>query len=288
MRPPIRKTCAARWRKPIGNSKGNTVEIVAVAVRSSATAEDLPNASFAGQHDSFLNIRGPRDLMEACRRCFASLFTDRAISYRIDNGFDHFKVALSVAVMKMVRSDLAASGVMFTLDTESGFRDVVFVTGAYGLGENIVQGAVDPDEFYVHKPTFKAGSAPCCRAGWAARRSGWSMPGAWRDHPQRRRRRRPTASGSASPTTTCCELAQSAIAVEKHYSEQGRHADADGYRVGEGRQRRRALHHPGAARRPWRPAASRRRSRATSSNRRARPSPPVAPSARRSRPARCA
>ncbi|PAY07889.1 phosphoenolpyruvate synthase [Bradyrhizobium sp. UFLA03-84] len=131
---------------------------LAVAVRSSATAEDLPTASFAGQHDSFLNIRGPSELFDACRRCFASLFTDRAISYRIDNGFDHFKVALSVAVMKMVRSDLAASGVMFTLDTESGFRDVVFVTGAYGLGENIVQGSVEPDEFYVHKPTFKTGS----------------------------------------------------------------------------------------------------------------------------------
>ena len=130
---------------------------VAVAVRSSATAEDLPNASFAGQHESFLNIRGPHDLMTACRRCFASLFTDRAISYRIDNGFDHFKVALSVAVMKMVRSDLAASGVIFTLDTESGFRDVVFVTGSYGLGENIVQCVVDPDEFYVHKPTFNLG-----------------------------------------------------------------------------------------------------------------------------------
>src|SRR6516165_11553166 len=130
---------------------------VAVAVRSSATAEDLPTASFAGQHDSFLNIRGPHDLIKACRRCFASLFTDRAISYRIDNGFDHFKVALSVAVMKMVRSDLAASGVIFTLDTETGFRDVVFVTGAYGLGDNVVQGTVDPDEFYVHKPTFNAG-----------------------------------------------------------------------------------------------------------------------------------
>ena len=124
-------------------------------MRSSATAEDLPTASFAGQHDSFLNIRGARDLFDACRRCFASLFTDRAISYRIDNGFDHFKVALSVGVMKMVRSDLAASGVIFTLDTESGFRDVVFVTGSYGLGENIVQGTVDPDEFYVHKPTFQ-------------------------------------------------------------------------------------------------------------------------------------
>jgi pyruvate,water dikinase len=130
---------------------------VAVAVRSSATAEDLPNASFAGQHESFLNVRGAKALFEACRRCFASIFTDRAISYRIDNGFDHFKVALSVAVMKMVRSDLAASGVVFTLDTESGFRDVVFVTGCYGLGETIVQGQVDPDEFYVHKPTLKQG-----------------------------------------------------------------------------------------------------------------------------------
>jgi len=130
---------------------------VAVAVRSSATAEDLPTASFAGQHESFLNVRGASDLFEACRRCFASIFTDRAISYRIDNGFDHFKVALSVGVMKMVRADRAASGVVFTLDTESGFRDVVFITAVYGLGENIVQGTVDPDEFYVHKPTFRQG-----------------------------------------------------------------------------------------------------------------------------------
>src|SRR6516164_9610360 len=102
---------------------------VAVAVRSSATAEDLPTASFAGQHESFLNVHGEAEVIEACRQCFASIFTDRAIVYRIINGFDHFKVALSVGVMKMVRSDLAASGVVFTLDTESGFRDVVFVTG---------------------------------------------------------------------------------------------------------------------------------------------------------------
>jgi len=130
---------------------------VAVAVRSSATAEDLPNASFAGQHESFLNVRGETAVIEACRQCFASIFTDRAIVYRIDNGFDHFKVALSVGVMKMVRADLGASGVIFTLDTESGCRDVVFVTGIWGLGENIVQGRVDPDEFYVHKPTFREG-----------------------------------------------------------------------------------------------------------------------------------
>ncbi|MEO6697491.1 MAG: PEP/pyruvate-binding domain-containing protein, partial [Gammaproteobacteria bacterium] len=126
-----------------------------VAVRSSATAEDLPGASFAGQQESYLNIRGYAALRDACSKCFASLFTDRAISYRIDQGFDHFQVGLSIGVQKMVRSDLAASGVIFTLDTETGFRDVVFITGAYGLGENIVQGAVDPDEFYVFKPTFK-------------------------------------------------------------------------------------------------------------------------------------
>ena len=130
---------------------------ISVAVRSSATAEDLPSASFAGQQDTYLNIQSDEELLEACRRCFASLFTDRAIHYRIDQGFDHYKIALSIGVMKMVRSDLAASGVMFSLDTETGFRDVVFITGAYGLGENVVQGAVDPDEFYVHKPTFVQG-----------------------------------------------------------------------------------------------------------------------------------
>ncbi len=132
-------------------------ESLSLAVRSSATAEDLPTASFAGQQDTYLNIRGEQVLLDACRRCFASLFTDRAIHYRIDQGFDHFDIALSIGVMKMVRSDIATSGVMFSLDTESGFRDVVFITAAYGLGENVVQGAVEPDEFYVHKPTFKKG-----------------------------------------------------------------------------------------------------------------------------------
>ena len=132
-------------------------EDVSVAVRSSATAEDLPTASFAGQHESYLNVQGDEMLLDACRHCFASLFTERAVAYRIDQGFDHFKVFLSIGVMKMVRSDLAASGVMFSLDTESGYRDAVFITGSYGLGENIVKGAVDPDEFYVHKPTFRTG-----------------------------------------------------------------------------------------------------------------------------------
>ena len=132
-------------------------EDISVAVRSSATAEDLPDASFAGQQDTYLNVEGDECFLDACRRCFASLFTDRAIHYRVDRGFDHFAVALSVGVMKMVRSDLASSGVMFSLDTDSGFRDVVFITGAFGLGENVVQGTVDPDEFYVHKPTFEKG-----------------------------------------------------------------------------------------------------------------------------------
>ncbi|WP_135612234.1 phosphoenolpyruvate synthase [Methanococcoides sp. AM1] len=128
-----------------------------VAVRSSATAEDLPDASFAGQQETYLNVHGYHSLKDACNRCFASLFTDRAISYRVHHKFDHFKVGLSIGVMKMVRSDLASSGVTFTIDTESGFEDVVFITGAYGLGENIVQGLVNPDEFYVFKPTLKEG-----------------------------------------------------------------------------------------------------------------------------------
>jgi len=143
---------------------------LSVAVRSSATAEDLPTASFAGQQDTFLNIRGEHALLEACKRCFASLFTDRAIHYRIDQGFDHFKLALSIGIMKMVRSDLDASGVMFSLDTESGFSDVVFITGAYGLGENVVQGAVDPDEFYVHKPTFAQGHRAVLRRTLGAKK----------------------------------------------------------------------------------------------------------------------
>ena len=130
---------------------------MSVAVRSSATAEDLPTASFAGQQESFLNVKGDKALLEACRRCFASLFTDRAIHYRVDVGFDHFKVALSIAVMKMVRADLASSGVIFTVDTESGFRDLVLITGSYGLGENVVQGTVEPDELTVFKPTLLAG-----------------------------------------------------------------------------------------------------------------------------------
>src|SRR5690554_6547881 len=136
-------------------SAGN--ENLAVAVRSSATAEDLPDASFAGQQETFLNIRGVDNVIRAAKEVFASLFNDRAISYRVHQGFDHRNVALSAGVQRMVRSETAAAGVMFSLDTESGFRDVVFITGAYGLGETVVQGAVNPDEFYVHKQTLAAG-----------------------------------------------------------------------------------------------------------------------------------
>lgn len=133
---------------------------VDVAVRSSATAEDLPDASFAGQQETYLNVQGEEELLERVKECFSSLFTNRAISYREDKGFDHFSVYLSVGVQKMVRSDLASSGVMFSIDTESGFKDAVYITGAYGLGENVVQGAVNPDQFYVFKPTLKQGYRP--------------------------------------------------------------------------------------------------------------------------------
>ncbi|MEA5575952.1 phosphoenolpyruvate synthase [Anabaena sp. UHCC 0451] len=131
-----------------------------VAVRSSATAEDLPDASFAGQQESYLNIVGVESVLAACHKCFASLFTDRAISYRHTKGFDHFSVALAVGVQKMVRSDLASSGVMFSIDTETGFKDAALITAAYGLGENVVQGTVNPDEYYVFKPTLETGFRP--------------------------------------------------------------------------------------------------------------------------------
>ncbi|MBL9169155.1 MAG: phosphoenolpyruvate synthase [Verrucomicrobiales bacterium] len=140
--------------------KGRELHPVDVAVRSSATAEDLPDASFAGQQETYLNVLGHMALLDTCRRCFASLFTDRAISYRTDKGYAHFKVALSIGVQRMVRSDLAASGVIFTIDTETGFRDVVLINAAYGLGENVVQGSVTPDEYCVFKPTLKAGFQP--------------------------------------------------------------------------------------------------------------------------------
>jgi pyruvate, water dikinase len=197
---------------------------VAVAVRSSATAEDLPSASFAGQHESFLNVSGTEAVVEACRRCFASIFTDRAIVYRQNNGFDHFKVALSVAVMRMVRADIGASGVIFTLDTESGFRDVVFITGAYGLGENVVQGTVDPDEFYVHKPSFRKGYRTVLShaLGRKQMRMVYATSGTGGGT-----RNEPTAE--ADRQRYCIDdadvlaLAEHAIKIEEHYSERAGH-----------------------------------------------------------------
>ncbi len=142
---------------------GNDQQSLDVAVRSSATAEDLPDASFAGQQETYLNVEGERALLETCKRCFASLFTDRAISYREDHGFGHLDVALSIGVQMMERSDLGTSGVMFSIDTETGFENAVLISAAYGLGENVVQGAVNPDEYYVFKPTLKAGYRPILR-----------------------------------------------------------------------------------------------------------------------------
>ena len=199
-------------------------EDMSVAVRSSATAEDLPTASFAGQQETYLNIRGDDHLLDAVKRCFASLFTDRAIHYRIDNGFDHFKVYLSVGIMKMVRSDLAASGVMFSLDTETGFRDVVFITGAYGLGENVVQGAVEPDEFYVHKPTFEQGYRTVLRRTLGSKKIKmvYAEGGAkemTRNVPVPEADRRRFCISDEDVLT----LADYAIKVEKHYSAKAGH-----------------------------------------------------------------
>ncbi len=152
----LKKQIVSAYRK-LEEKYGKNVD---VAVRSSATAEDLPDASFAGQQETYLNVHSVDQLLHSCKKCFASLFTDRAISYRVDKNFDHFNIALSIGVQKMVRSDLACSGVMFSIDTESGFDKVAFITGAYGLGENVVQGAVNPDEFLVFKPTLEEGYKP--------------------------------------------------------------------------------------------------------------------------------
>ena len=212
----LREEIVAAWRRMVEEYG----EEVSVAVRSSATAEDLPTASFAGQQETYLNVQGEEHLLDAVKRCFASLFTDRAIHYRIDNGFDHFKVALSVGVQKMVRSDLAASGVMFSLDTETGFRDVVFITGAYGLGENVVQGAVEPDEFYVHKPTFEQGHRAVLRRNLGSKKIKmvYATGGT-------RQTTRNVPVPEADRLRFCIDdedvlkLAEYAILVEKHYSE---------------------------------------------------------------------
>ena len=189
----------------------------AVAVRSSATAEDLPQASFAGQQETYLNVEGEAALLEACRRCYASLFTDRAISYRQLNGFDHFDVALSIGIQRMVRSDLACSGVMFSLDTESGFRDAVLLTAAYGLGENVVQGAVNPDEYLIFKPTLLEGFAPIVsqRLGEKAIRMVYAQAGSTRNESVPACDRQRFALDQAE----VLQLARWACQIEAHYSE---------------------------------------------------------------------
>ena len=189
----------------------------AVAVRSSATAEDLPDASFAGQQETYLNVAGEPALLAACRRCFASLFTDRAISYRQINGFDHFEVALSIGVQRMVRSDLACSGVMFSIDTETGFRNAVLLTAAYGLGENVVQGAVNPDEYLIFKPTLEQGFAPIVsqRLGSKAIRMVYGAAGSTCNEavPAAERSRYALSQAEA------LQLARWACLIERHYSE---------------------------------------------------------------------
>ncbi|MDD5039703.1 MAG: phosphoenolpyruvate synthase [Patescibacteria group bacterium] len=195
---------------------------VDVAVRSSATAEDLPDASFAGQQETYLNIRGPKALIDACHRCFASLFTDRAISYREDKHFDHFSIGLSIGVQKMVRSDKAASGVMFTIDTESGHKDMVLINGSYGLGENVVQGAVSPDEFYIHKPTLRKGFRPIVSKTMGTKRikmiyAGGAHPTKNIPTPEADRKRYCITDAEA------LQLAKWAIIIEDHYSKEAGH-----------------------------------------------------------------
>jgi pyruvate, water dikinase len=192
---------------------------MSVAVRSSATAEDLPTASFAGQQESFLNVRGEEALLDACRRCFASLFTDRAIHYRVDVGFDHFKVALSIAIMKMVRADLASSGVVFTVDTESGFRDVVLITGTYGLGENIVQGAVEPDEMMVFKPTLLTGHRAVLRRSLGSKKIKMIYAeGGAREATCNVETPQPERERFCLSDEEALSLAEQAIEIERHYS----------------------------------------------------------------------
>ncbi len=198
-------------------SAGN--ENMAVAVRSSATAEDLPDASFAGQQETFLNIRGVDNVIRAAKEVFASLFNDRAIAYRVHQGFDHKLVALSAGVQRMVRSETGTAGVMFTLDTESGFRDVVFITGAYGLGETVVQGAVNPDEFYVHKPTLQAGRPAILRRNLGSK----AIKMVYGDEAKAGRSVKTVEVERAERARFCisdaevAELAKQALIIEQHY-----------------------------------------------------------------------
>lgn len=196
---------------------------VDVAVRSSATAEDLPDASFAGQQETFLNVKGIKAVLRACRNCFASLFTDRAISYRVDKGFDHFSVALSIGIQKMVRSDLASSGVMFTIDTESGFKNVIFLTGAYGLGENVVQGNVNPDEFYIFKPTLKKGFKPIIQKKLGEKRIRMVYTDS-QTKPTRNIKTSKSDRGKFCLTEKeILQLAEMGMIIEEHYSKKAGH-----------------------------------------------------------------
>ncbi len=197
-----------------------------VAVRSSATAEDLPTASFAGQQETYLNISGIENLLASCKRVFASLFTDRAISYRVDQGFDHMSVALSVGVQKMVRADLGSSGVMFTLDTESGFRDVIFINAAYGLGETVVQGTVNPDEFYVFKPTLMQGKRPVLKRqlGEKAIRMVYASDNAAGISTRNIKVSREEREQFSLTDDEVLELSRYGVEIEKHYSEKSGHA----------------------------------------------------------------
>ena len=209
----LREDIQAAWDEMSGGMD------IAVAVRSSATAEDLPDASFAGQQETFLNVRGMDHLIDAMHQVFASLYNDRAIAYRVHQGFDHKVVALSVGVQTMVRSDVGASGVIFTLDTETGFRDAVFITASYGLGETVVQGAVNPDEFYVYKPALESGHHPILRKniGSKAIKMVYSddlTPGKTVD----------TIDVDEADSLSFCisdddiiELARMAVTIEKHY-----------------------------------------------------------------------
>ena len=213
------------------------------AVRSSATAEDLPDASFAGQQETFLNVRGIDSILRAVREVYASLYNDRAIAYRVHHGFEHADVGISAGVQRMVRSDIASSGVMFTMDTESGFDDAVFITSAYGLGEGVVQGAVNPDEFYVYKPALRAKRPAILKRGIGSKATKMIYTddaGGREDHGLRRRRRGRRAA--VQPDRRRGRGARAARADHR-----GALRPADGHRVGQGRPRREALRPPGAA-----------------------------------------
>jgi pyruvate,water dikinase len=214
LQPELDRDIRAGYRKL---SDGNGGGDVAVAVRSSATAEDLPDASFAGQQETFLNVTGADDVVTKVKEVFASLYNDRAIAYRVHHGFKHEDVFLSAGVQLMVRSDVGSSGVLFTLDTESGFRDVVFITASYGLGENVVQGAVNPDEFYVYKPTLRAGKAAILRRSLGSKQ----IRMVYSDRPGERVRNEDTPAELRNRFSVSDadvqELAKQALVIEEHY-----------------------------------------------------------------------